>query len=119
MVDLQTVFTPNSLSQELSFIELKYYFQMLNKHIDLVKRQLLKDEIIPHNEKIFSLFEPHTKWISKGESGVIAEFGEKHLIVTNQNHFIVLDQIIADKLDANFTINITEKRRINHPKQPL
>ena len=81
---------------------------MLIKHIDLVDRRLLKGEKIPHNEKIFSLFEPHTKWISKGKAGVIAEFGEKHLIVTDQNNFIVLHQIIADIPDAAFTKDIAE-----------
>jgi hypothetical protein len=55
------------------------------------------------------LFEPHTKWISKGKAGVVAEFGEKHLIVTNQHHFIVLDQVISGTPDAAFTIDIAER----------
>lgn len=107
--DFQVVFTPKNLSQELTLITLKYYFEMLIKHIDLVDRRLLKGEKIPHSEKIFSLFEPHTKWISKGKTGVIAELGEKHLIVTDQNNFIVLHQIIADLPDAFFTIDIAER----------
>ncbi len=111
VVEFQTVFTPKTLSQELAFVALKYYFEMLIKHIDLVERRLLKGEKIPHNEKIFSLFEPHTKWISKGKAGIVAEFGEKHLIVTDQHHFIVLDQIIADTPDAAFTIDIAERLR--------
>jgi hypothetical protein len=82
---------------------------MLIKHIYLVERRLLKGEKIPHSEKLFSIFEPHTKWISKGKAGVIAEFGEKHLIVTDQYHFIVLDQIIADTPDAAFTIEVAER----------
>jgi hypothetical protein len=109
VVDFQTVFTPNTLSQVSYFTQLNYYLEMLIKHIDLVERRLLKGEKIPHSEKLFSLFEPHTKWISKGKAGVIAEFGEKHLIVTDQHHFIVLDQIIADTPDAAFTIDIAER----------
>lgn len=109
VVDFQTVFIPNKLAQQLTLIELKYYLEMLIKHIDLVERRLLKGEEIPHSEKIFSLFEPHTKWISKGKAGVIAEFGEKHLIVTDQNNFIVLNQIIADTPDAAFTLDIAKQ----------
>jgi hypothetical protein len=48
---------------------------MLSKHIDLLERRLLKGEKMPHSEKVFSLFEPHTKWLSKGKAGVICELG--------------------------------------------
>ncbi|MBJ7883027.1 transposase, partial [Gelidibacter salicanalis] len=109
MVEFQAVFAPKTLAQELAFIELEYYFAMLIKHMDLVERRLVKGEKIPHNEKVFSLFEPHTKWISKGKAGVVAEFGEKHLIVTDQNNFIVLSHIIADTPDATFTVDIAKQ----------
>ena len=46
-------------------IELEYYHSMLIKHIDLVERRLIKEEEIPHHEKIFSIFEPYTEWINK------------------------------------------------------
>ena len=63
-----TIFKPCSTGQTLKTLELEYYQLMLTKHIDLVERRLLKGEKIPHSEKVFSLFEPHTKWISKGKS---------------------------------------------------
>ncbi len=106
VVDFRTVLKPDTIAQNLKSLELGYYLEMLVKHIDLLERRLLKGEKIPHGEKLFSLFEPHTKWISKGKSGVVAEFGEKHLIVTDQYNFIVLDRIIADTPDAAFTIDI-------------
>jgi hypothetical protein len=108
VVDFRAIFKSNTIAQNLTLLELEYYFKMLVKHIDLVERRLLKGEKTPHNEKLFSLFDPHTKWISKGKADVIAEFGEKHLIVTDQYHFIVLDQIIAGTPDAAFTIDIAE-----------
>ena len=49
--------------------ELNYYEQMLDKHVDLIERRLVKGETIPHNEKIFSIYEPYTEWINKGKSG--------------------------------------------------
>lgn len=108
VLEFQAAFTPKTLAQEFAFVELKYYIEMLIKHIDLVERRLIKGEKIPHSEKVFSLFEPHTKWISKGKAGVVAEFGEKHLVVTDQNNFIVFSQIIEDTPDAAFTIDITK-----------
>ena len=47
--------------------ELFYYQKMLVKHIDLVDRRLLKGEKIPASEKVYSIFETHTEWISKGK----------------------------------------------------
>ena len=40
---------------------------------DQVERRVLKGETIPHDEKIFSVFEPHTRWISKGKAGTPVE----------------------------------------------
>jgi len=47
---------------------LAYFHRMLDKHLDLVERRLLKEETIAAQEKVFSLFEPHTEWIQKGSS---------------------------------------------------
>ena len=104
-----TIFTPCSTKQTLKILELEYYKLMLTKHIDLVERRLLKAEKIPHNEKVFSLFEPHTKWINKGKAGLICELGQKHLIVSDQYHFIVYHKLIGDTPDAAFTIEIAQK----------
>lgn len=104
-----TIFKPCSTQQTLKVLELEYYKLMLTKHIDLVERRLLRGETVPHSEKMFSLFEPHTKWISKGKAGVICELGQKHLIVSNQEHFIVHHQLIGDTPDADFTVEIAQK----------
>jgi hypothetical protein len=40
---------------------------MLKKHIGLVEKRILKGENIPHDEKMFSIFETYTEWIKKGK----------------------------------------------------
>jgi hypothetical protein len=88
-------------SGELSFTELilleqlDYFQQMLLKHIDLVDRRLLKGEKIPHEEKIFSIFEPWVEWISKGKAHKPVELGKCTCISTDQWHFAV-DWWVAD-----------------------
>jgi IS5 family transposase len=104
-----TIFKPCSIGQTLKILELEYYKLLGTKHIDLVERRLIKGEKIPHSEKVFSLLEPHTKWISKGKAGVICELGQKHLIVTAQYHFIIHHKLIGDTPDAAFTIEIAQK----------
>lgn len=104
-----TSFKASSIQQTLKVLELEYYKSMLTKHIDLVERRLIKGEQIPHNQKVFSLFEPHTKWISKGKAGVICELGQKHVIVTDQHHFIVYHKLIGDIPDANFSLQVAQR----------
>lgn len=106
--EFKTLFSPDTLLQTLLLLELEYYEKMLIKHIGLVERRLLKGQTIPHKEKMFSLFEPHTKWISKGKAGVIAELGQKHLLVTDQNHFIVYHKLIGDTPDGELTVTIAK-----------
>ena len=45
------------------------------RQIDQVERRLLRDETIPHEEKVFSIFEEHTRWVSKGKAGTPVELG--------------------------------------------
>ena len=74
--------------------QLKYYHQMLDKHIDLVDRRLLKGEKIPHEEKIFSIFEPWVEWICKGKRHKPVELGKATCIATDQWNFAV-DWLVA------------------------
>ena len=55
--------------------ELNHFIEHAKKQIDLIRRRVIKGETIPHDEKVFSRFEPHTRWISKGKAGVPQELG--------------------------------------------
>jgi hypothetical protein len=68
--------------------ELEYFHRMLDKHLDLVERRLLREETIPSEEKVFSLFEPHTEWIQKGKQRPNVELGHPLLAATDQNQLI-------------------------------
>ena len=60
-------------------------------------------------EKVFSIFEPHTEWISKGKQNKKVELGHKVLIATDQYHFILHHQVIEGKADAELTIPLADK----------
>lgn len=87
---------------------LSYYREMIAKHIDLIERRLLKGQTIPSEEKVFSIFEPHTEWISKGKANKKVELGHKVLIATDQYHFILHHQVIEGKADAALTIPLAD-----------
>lgn len=86
--------------------ELAYYLSMLNKHRDLLRRRVLQGEKIPHEEKIFSLFEPHVEWNSKGKTNKSVEIGHNTLIVTDQYQFILYHEVYEKQVDKQRTIAI-------------
>lgn len=69
--------------------EADYFHQHVIRHMDLLERRVLKGETIPHEEKVFSLFEEHTELIKKGKVMPPVEFGHRLLISTEQHGLIV------------------------------
>jgi len=65
-------------------LELEYYQSMLEKHIDLVERRIIKGETIPHGEKLFSIFETYTEWITKGKQNPGVDLGKNFQVTTDQ-----------------------------------
>ena len=78
-----------SIPESLRLKNALYFHDHLIGHIDLVERRLLKGERIPHEEKVFSLFEPHTDLIKKGKSRPAVEFGRRLLVSTQQDGLIL------------------------------
>lgn len=68
---------------------LQQYTDYISKFTAQIERRLLKEEVIPADEKILSIFEPHTEWISKGKLNKKVELGHLVLITTDQHSFIV------------------------------
>ena len=49
-------------------LSLHSYNGYVAKFIDQIERRLLKNEVIPSEEKMYSIFEQHTEWLNKGKS---------------------------------------------------
>jgi len=52
--------------------DLDTYLMHAERQIDQIRRRVLQDETIPHSEKVFSIFQPPTEWISKGKASAPA-----------------------------------------------
>jgi len=55
--------------------QIEHYIQHAQRQIDQIDRRVLNGEVIPHDEKVFSIFEEHTEWVCKGKAGVPVELG--------------------------------------------
>jgi hypothetical protein len=88
---------------------LAYFEQMLHKHLDLVDRRLLLDQSIPSAEKVFSLFEPHTEWITKGKLHPAVELGHRLLVATDQHSLIQDYDVLIAQVDVNQSVPVASR----------
>ena len=88
---------------------LEYFQRMLAKHLDLVARRLLNGETIPADEKVFSLFEPHTEWIQKGKQRPNVELGHKLLLATDQQQLIQDYAVLLGAAEVDQSIPVVDR----------
>jgi hypothetical protein len=88
---------------------LDYFRSMLDKHTDLVDRRLLRGEHIPTSEKVYSLFEPHTEWITKGKRHPSVELGHRLLVASDQHGLIQdYDELIGE-VDVDQSVPVADR----------
>jgi IS5 family transposase len=100
----------------LKKIEIEGFMRHAIRQIDQTKRRVIHGQAIAHAEKVFSIFAPHTEWISKGKAGVPVELGVKVCILEDQYQFILHHQVMEKKTDDQVTVSmVTEaKQRFPH-----
>ena len=90
----------------LVHLELGHYVGLLKKHIDLLERRVIKGEQIPHHEKMFSIFEDYTEWITKGKMRPNVELGKKVAVTTDQYHLIVDYRVMEHQSDSEIVKDV-------------
>jgi transposase, IS5 family len=81
------------------------------RQIDQIKRRVIRGEVIPHHEKVFSLFQPHTEWISKGKAGVPVELGLRVCVLEDQYQFILHHKVMEKQTDDQVAISIVKETK--------
>jgi len=92
---------------------LEKYKNYVTKFTDQIERRLLKGESIPAEEKIFSIFEEHTEWITKGKLSKKVELGHLLLITTDQHQYIVDYKVMEKEKDAKQVSDLCERIKKN------
>ncbi len=85
------------------------------RQMDHVERRLVRGETIPHAEKVFSIFEEHTRWISKGKAGTPVEFGVPVALIEDQYQFILHHRILWEGEDVNVAVPMVEETQALYP----
>ena len=90
-------------------IVLEHFMALMQRHINLVDRRILKGETIPHEEKLFSIFETYTEWVKKGKSRPSVELGKKLAITTDQFDLIVDYQLMDQQQDRDIVVEVADR----------
>ena len=90
----------------VKMVEIERFIDQAQRQIEQIERRVLKEEKIKHGEKVFSLFEEHTEWISKGKAGVPQELGLKVALIEDTHGFILHHQIMQHLTDVQVAFSL-------------
>jgi len=102
-------FPKQDIADNIILMELEKFMQLLQKHINLLERRVIKGEDIPHEEKMFSIFEQYTEWVTKGKMRPNVELGKKAAITTDQFNLIVDYQIMENQSDSEIVPELAKR----------
>jgi hypothetical protein len=91
--------------------ELDEFMRHAERQIDQIDRRVLQGQVIPHAEKVFSLFQPHTEWISKGKAGVPVELGLRACVMEDQHRFILHHMVMEKTTDDAIAVTIVKQTK--------
>ena len=93
-----------------------HWIMHAKRQIAQIQQRVIDEVKVPHDEKVFSIFEPHTEWISKGKAGVPVELGIKVCIVEDQAGFILKHQVMQKLNDVDIAVDIVKKTKELYPR---
>lgn len=104
-----------SPSQIAGILSVERFIDHAWRQIDQVHRRVIEGEKIPHEEKVFSVFEEHTEWITKGKAGVPQELGLNVCIVEDAFGFIIHHQVMRNQVDKDVAVPIMREAKALYP----
>ena len=86
------------------------------------RRRVIEGEQVPNNEKLFSIFEPHTQLYMRGKTGQPVQFGRQVLVYEDAAGFVI-DYLVMprDQDDRDVVVQRTRKlqKRLKNKIQQL
>ena len=107
--------TDIDLAGIIKALEIQTFIKHAERQIEQIERRIIKGEKIPHEEKVFSLFQPHTEWINKGKAGVPVELGLRVCILEESQGYILHHRVMQKETDNQIAIDITSETQARYP----
>ncbi len=105
----------NGFDCALRIVEIEHYVGHARRQIDQIQRRVLEGQVIAHDEKVFSIFEEHSEWVSKGKAGVPVELGVRVCVLEDQHQFILHHRIMYKETDDKVAIAMVKEAREHYP----
>jgi hypothetical protein len=99
--------------------DLDGYIAHAERQIKQIRRRVIEGETIPHGEKVFSIFQPHTEWISKGKAGVPVELGLRVCVLEDRNRFILHHRVMVQETDEQVAVAMVKGAKERFPSLSL
>jgi len=103
------------LAAIIKALEIQTFIDHAERQTDQIERRVIKDEKIPHEEKVFSLFQPHTEWISKGKAGVPVELGLKVCVLEATQGYILHHCVMQKETDNQIALDLITETQARYP----
>ena len=96
--------------------DLETFIQRTRQVCSLARRRVLEGETIPNQEKLFSVFEPHTQLYKRGKAGEPLQFGRLVLVFEDGAGFITHHHVLPrDKGDRD--VVVAQMRKLQERQQ--
>ena len=111
-----TSITASNFCVKVKIDEILKYIGHAERQIDQIYRRVVEGETIAHHEKVFSIFEEHTEWVSKGKAGVPVELGVKVCVVKDHFGFILHHRVMQNETDDQVAVPIIIDTKVRFPE---
>jgi len=103
--------------------ELKHYMPLIRQVVSQTERRVLHGESVPADEKLVSIFEPHTDIIKRGKAKRPTEFGHKVWLDEVDGGIVsdyrILDGNPADSDSGRLPLTTASSNLAKHPFKPV
>jgi len=102
--------------------EIKLFIERIEQVCDTARRRVLEGETVPNEDKLFSMFEPHTQLYRRGKAGQPNQFGRLVLIFEDSKGFISHHHVMPrDAQDQDVAVEQTRtlQERLDHRIEEL
>lgn len=90
---------------------LKTFIELTQQVYDVAQRRVIKGETVPNDEKLFSLYEPHTQLYKRGKAGKPVQFGRLVLVFEDGAGFLTQHRVLS-RTESDRDVAVSETRRL-------
>ncbi len=101
----------NISNELLELTTLETFITRTQQVREVARRRVIHGEKVPSDEKLFSLFEPHTQLYKRGKAGESVQFGRLVLVFEDGAGFLTQHRLLS-RTESDRAVAIPETRRL-------